>query len=76
MIARDAASARRLLAFLFSARAGAFLRVDTPEESGLSTWLVEQGLAPAGGGLRMSRGAAAPTDAALHPFALAAQALG
>lgn len=76
VIARDGEGARRLLAFLFAGRSGAFLRVDTPEESGLAPWLVENGLAPVGGGVAMTRGTPVETDGSLHPFALAAQALG
>lgn len=78
VIARDAEAAKRLLRFLFAEREGAFLRVDTPEASGLAPWLAERGLAHAGGGVTMRRGEA-PAPAAetgYRMFALAAQALG
>jgi hypothetical protein len=50
VVARDAAAARRLLAFLFAGRPGAFFRVDTPKASGLGDWLAPR---------RLSRSAAA-----------------
>jgi hypothetical protein len=76
VVARDAADARRLLAFLFAGRAGAFLRVDTPEASGLGDWLAAQGLASVGGGIAMIRGEAPAAAREFQTFALAAQALG
>ena len=76
VIARDAADARRLLAFLFASRPGAFLRVDIPEASGLGDWLAAQGLAPVGGGIAMTRGGAPAVAPEFQSFALAAQALG
>jgi GNAT superfamily N-acetyltransferase len=76
VVARDAADARRLLAFLFAGRPGAFLRVDIPEASGLGDWLAAQGLAPVGGGIAMIRGGAPAAAPEFQSFALAAQALG
>jgi GNAT superfamily N-acetyltransferase len=76
VVARDAADARRLLAFLFAGRPGAFLRVDTPEAGGLGDWLAAQGLAPVGGGIAMIRGRAPAAASEFQTFALAAQALG
>ena len=76
VVARDAADARRLLVFLFAGRRGAFLRVDTPEGSGLGDWLAAQGLAPVGGGIAMVRGGAPAAAREFQTFALAAQALG
>jgi hypothetical protein len=76
VVARDAADARRLLAFLFAGRPGALLRVDTPEASGLVDWLAAQGLAPVGGGIAMVRGGAPAAAPEFQSFALAAQALG
>jgi len=75
VVARDAADARRLLAFLFAGRPGAFLRVDTPEASGLGDWLAARGLAPVGGGIAMVRGGAPAAASEFQSFALAAQAL-
>lgn len=76
VVASDGESARRLLAFLFAERTGAFLRVDTPEAGGLAPWLTDLGLRHVGGGRSMTRGIPVETDPALFPFALAAQALG
>jgi hypothetical protein len=76
VVARDAADARRLLAFLFAGRPGALLRVDTPEASGLVDWLAAQGLAPVGGGIAMVWGGAPAAAPEFQSFALAAQALG
>ena len=76
VVARDATDARRLLAFLFASRPGAFLRVDIPEASGLGDWLAAQGLAPVGGGIAMIRGGAPTAAPEFQSFALAAQALG
>jgi GNAT superfamily N-acetyltransferase len=76
VVARDPADARRLLAFLFACRPGAFLRVDTPEASGLGDWLAARGLAPVGGGIAMIRGGAPAAASEFQSFALAAQALG
>jgi GNAT superfamily N-acetyltransferase len=76
VVARDAADARRLLAFLFAGRPGAFVRIDTPEASGLADWLAAQGLAPVGTGIAMVRGGAPAAASDLQTFALAAQALG
>ncbi len=76
VVARDAADARRLLAFLFAGRPGAFLRVDIPEASGLGDWLAAQGLAPVGGGIAMIRGGVPAAASEFQSFALAAQALG
>jgi hypothetical protein len=55
---------------------GAFLRVDTPEASGLGDWLAAQGLAPVGRGIAMVRGGAPTAAPEFQTFALAAQALG
>ena len=76
VVARDATDARRLLAFLFASRPGAFLRVDIPEASGLGDWLAAQGLAQVGGGIAMIRGGAPTAALEFQSFALAAQALG
>ena len=75
VIARDAADARRLLAFLLAERQGRFVRVDTQDDGALAPWLVARGLEPVGGGVAMRRGAA-PTATNFRSFALAAQALG
>jgi GNAT superfamily N-acetyltransferase len=77
VVATTPDDARILLSFLFAARPGAFLRVDTPRASGLTSWLAEQGLAHVGGGVAMRRGGHASGQAAgVQTFALASQALG
>lgn len=76
VVAETAEDARALLTFAFAARPGAFLRVDTPEELGLSPWLTEQGLSPVDSGLAMRRNAAPVRPVHFHSFALASQALG
>lgn len=74
VVANSLADAQALIAFFIAARPGAFLRVDTPAESGLAPWLTAQGLAPVGGGVTMQRPLHPAPTASL--FALANQALG
>jgi len=77
VVASTIEDAKRLLSFLFAARPGAFMRVDTNEMSGLAPWFADQGLAHVGGGIAMRRSGsavAAPLD--FQTFALASQALG
>ncbi len=76
VLARDADAARALMAPLIASCAGRFLRVDTPEVSGLAPWLAAQGLTHAGGGVQMRRGAESRGDGPQQVFALAAQAFG
>ena len=80
VIAPNADHARALVAFLFAGREGAFLRVDTDEDSGLGPLLEAAGLARVGSGLRMSRGAAEPCagygTGPARVFALVNQAVG
>ncbi|MFN3524467.1 MAG: GNAT family N-acetyltransferase [Paracoccus sp. (in: a-proteobacteria)] len=75
VIAETTEQARRLLTAVMAAHPGAFLRVDTPEDSGLGDWLTERGLAHVGGGIAMSTTPQPHTDTT-RSFALAAQALG
>ena len=86
VIARDEDEARALMFPLIASAEGRFLRVDTPVSAGLADWLAAQGLAHAGGGILMRKGASAPAagpQTASAPatgpqtaFALAAQAFG
>lgn len=77
VVARDGEQAKALLAFVFSERQGAFLRVDTPEHAGISPWLSQHGLMQAGDGVAMMKGGkVASTAREFHTFALASQALG
>ena len=77
VVAADAADAKALVAFFAAPRSGAFLRVDTPSDSGLAGWLAEIGLVEVGGGIVMHKpartGGASPRATV---FALASQALG
>lgn len=75
VIAETADQARALLAGVMAAHPGAFLRVDTPDDSGLGDWLTGLGLAHVGGGIAMSTAPQSHTDTT-RSFALAAQALG
>ncbi|WP_285671841.1 GNAT family N-acetyltransferase [Paralimibaculum aggregatum] len=77
VVAPDRPGAEALLSAALAACEGRFLRIDTPAETGLGDWLAARGLAHAGGGLAMRRGAPAlPAPQTHHLFALAAQALG
>ncbi|MCE6075620.1 GNAT family N-acetyltransferase [Agrobacterium vitis] len=79
VVAADQDDAKALLSFVFAARAGSFLRVDTAIATGLAPWLTQQGLVHVGGGVPMRRNAA-PTgpneSASVKTYALASQALG
>jgi|SRR5579859_6923353 len=77
VIAANVDDAEALITCFAAARTGAFLRVDTPDDSGLSGWLTEIGLVEVGGGVVMHK----PTEIAggsarATIFALASQALG
>jgi hypothetical protein len=69
-------SAKALISWWIGANAGAFCRIDTPEDSGLSDWLDSLGLPCVGRVTRMARGGAPKTDAHMRTFAIANQALG
>lgn len=75
VIASDADTARVLLTRVMADHPGAFLRVDTQTDSGLSPWLEGVHLTLAGGGIAMST-AQRPHAAPIRSFALAAQAFG
>lgn len=77
VIAETTRAAEDLLAFLFSARPGVFMRVDTGTETGLAPFLLDHGLAHVGGGISMRRTPATSSSVpSVHTFALASQALG
>ncbi|GAB3119545.1 GNAT family N-acetyltransferase [Novispirillum itersonii] len=78
VVAATAEDAKALIAVCLAARPGAFLRIDTTEDTGLSPWLSGLGLAHVGGGVVMRRGdPLAPIGTATaRTFALANQALG
>ena len=77
VVAPELADAPALIAHFASRRTGAFLRVDTTEETGLGPRLTELGLAHVGGGIAMARpddiGRGAP---GVTTFALVNQAFG
>ncbi len=73
VVARDPAGARALIGHFLAANPGQFIRVDVPEESGLSDWLQALGLADAGGAIRMLRG---PGPDRPRSFALVSQGFG
>ena len=73
VVARDEAGARALIGHFLAAHPGQFIRIDVPEDTGLSPWLQGLGLADAGGGIRMVRGTGLDRP---RNFALASQAFG
>lgn len=77
VIAPTLNDAQALLSEIMATRAGQFLRVDTGQHTGLAPWLMQHGLAHAGGGLQMQRGTRPARPATpMTVFALASQALG
>lgn len=76
VVAADETDARTLIAGWLHGRTGQFIRADLQLGSGLSAWLEQHGLAPAGDVTAMVRGdlPAAPGPARVH--ALITQALG
>lgn len=77
VVAADVGEARKLIEHFIARRSGRFLRVDTTDETGLSPWLAEQGLAHVGGGITMEKPLVRQAaDPAVTTFALASQALG
>ncbi|MCW1409884.1 GNAT family N-acetyltransferase [Rhizobium sp. 1AS11] len=77
VVAADLGQARKLIEHFIARRPGRFLRVDTTDETGLSPWLAEQGLAHVGGGISMKKPLVRQTaDPTATTFALASQALG
>ncbi|MBF2713460.1 GNAT family N-acetyltransferase [Agrobacterium vitis] len=79
VVAANQDDAKALLSFVFAARTGSFLRVDTAVATGLAPWLTLQGLVHVGGGVPMRRNAAQidPNESAsVKTYALASQALG
>jgi GNAT superfamily N-acetyltransferase len=75
--AGNADQARDLIAFILSGKGGRFVRIDIPEQAGLSSWLEGLGLAHVGGPVAMVRGATDESQTAeVRTFVLAGQALG
>ncbi len=77
VVAVDLTEATALVSHFIAKRPGRFLRVDTTDDSNLSPWLADQGLAHVGGGIAMRK---PPLQRAADPvattFALANQAFG
>ncbi|WP_236033798.1 GNAT family N-acetyltransferase [Belnapia mucosa] len=76
VVAPDLAGARALIAHWLGSRSGQFIRIDVPEESGLSPWLQSLGLEEVGTGAVMVRGTPPQGDGTLRGFALVSQAMG
>src|SRR5690606_12001426 len=75
VIAPDTDTAQALLCCALADHPGAFIRIDTPVDSGLSSWLDSINLSRVGGGIAMSTAPHQPTTS-FRSFALASQALG
>ncbi|MEY9196141.1 GNAT family N-acetyltransferase [Sinorhizobium sp. CCBAU 05631] len=77
VVAENAAQARDLIAFILSGKEGRFVRIDIPEQSGLSSLLEGCGLPHEGGVIAMVRGAKGRSQiSAVRTFCLASQAIG
>jgi len=76
VVARDAGSARALIAAGASQMAGRFLRIDLPEDQGLAPFVETLGLSRAGGGTAMARAPRPRPATDVRTFALVSQALG
>ncbi|MEM8547315.1 MAG: GNAT family N-acetyltransferase, partial [Pseudomonadota bacterium] len=76
VVARDAGTARRLMAAAALRCEGSFLRIDLPEAAGLDDTAKALGLVHAGGGVAMTRDAHPPRERRHETFALVSQALG
>ena len=77
VLAPDAARARALIGHFLASRPDQFMRIDIPEESGLSAWLAGLGLADAGTVTRMVRNGPQPMAAGpTCNFALISQGFG
>lgn len=76
VVAQDAAAAQALIGHFLAANPGQFIRIDVPDESGLSPWLTTLGLVQVDTALRMLRGVEAPRTGAVRNFALISQAFG
>lgn len=76
VVASTLAEAQTLLATVFAARPGSFMRVDTRQGSGLAPWLAMQGLAQVDVETLMRRGTGPhePNTAHAQSFALASHA--
>jgi GNAT superfamily N-acetyltransferase len=76
VVAKDADTARALMAEATRRCAGQFLRIDLDEDCGLADFAQELGLASAGVGIAMHRNATLAKTKEFKTFALVSQALG
>nr|WP_275531668.1 GNAT family N-acetyltransferase [Ensifer aridi] len=77
VVAENAEQARDLIAFILSGKEGRFVRIDIPEQSGLSSLLEGWGLPHGDGVVAMVRGAKGRSQiSAVRTFCLASQAIG
>lgn len=76
VVAPDSDSARALVGHFLASCPGQFIRVDVPDDSDLSAWLKDLGLAEVGRAVRMLRGEMTCGDGQVRSFALASQAFG
>ncbi len=77
VVAENVEQARDLLAFILSGKEGHFVRIDIPEQRGLSSQLEDWGMPQEGEVVAMVRGAAGhPQTPAVQTFCLASQAIG
>jgi ribosomal protein S18 acetylase RimI-like enzyme len=76
VVAPDQTSAKALILHFLGTHSGQFVRIDVPDEAGLSAWLEELGLADVGPAVRMVRGAEPGGGGTVRSFALASQAFG
>ncbi|MBP0588198.1 GNAT family N-acetyltransferase [Paraburkholderia sp. LEh10] len=68
--------AQALIAHCLAANAGAFIRIDTPGDSGLTRWLDELGLKRVDTVVKMARNGVPASDPSVAQFAIVNQALG
>jgi predicted N-acetyltransferase YhbS len=76
VIAPDPKAAQALISAWLTARSEDFLRVDTPDDTGLGDWLETSGLPKVGGAITMVRGNAPQPAPGHRIFTLTNQALG
>lgn len=73
---QHARRAKALVAHWLAHNEGRFTRIDTPDDSGLSSWLQDIGLTRVDTVIKMARNGTPPHDASVAQFAIINQALG
>ena len=76
VVAPDETSAKALILHFLGLHTGQFIRIDVPDEAGLSSWLDELGLADVGPAIRMVRGEDPARPGPVRRYALASQSFG